>query len=350
MTSTRAPGRHQSRGDLPKSRDDLPADAEDPVRTERFADAVKDTLEAAGISLRPLAARLGKAGFYIAPATLSDWKNGNIVPDRDGYTLDRLLALARETDADAGRLVAAYHQTAPGPWDLRRRARHPLAPATDESDPTPLKATLEARGCTNEGAITLVDAAEHLQIGSTRRPRRSDLAYRALVLQPGVRRYWVRYTVDDQAPTTIMAGDRCTIGTCVTARGPGYHVRAVELRLDRTYDVGATAEFGFAILTRPPEPDPGVLSPPGWFRVVTDPACRRLCVDLSFDPHERPASVRQVVWEKDTRADDPDGAPVGSPDGHFHWEVLDPLLTAYGYVWTWPGPLDLAAPPWGGAR
>jgi hypothetical protein len=315
-----------------------------------FARAVKDAVAAAGLPLRQVTDRLG-AGFHIAPATLSGWSNGINVPDRTGHTLGRLLALERVLRTDPGALVRAYHSISPGPWDLRHPARHPLAPSTPQATPRSQKDALDARGCTNEGAVALVDVAEHHRIGDTRLPVRSDVRLTALALQPRVRSYWVTYTVDEKAPRAILAGPGCTTGEQDTVDGPGYRVRAVELRLDHDLEVGDTADLAFSVVFRPPAPDPGRIPPAGYFRVVSDPSCRRLRMELSFPPCQRPASVRWVAWDHDTQDRlSSAGTPVRSADGHFDRVLTDPGLTAYGYLWSWPAAHETAPPAWGGVR
>ncbi len=322
-----------------------------PLPDSEFARAAKGALGTAGIPLRRIAERLDDAGFHIAPATLSGWGNGVNIPDRTGHTLGRLLALERVLAAGPGELVRAYHRTNPGPWDMRHRARHPLDPTTREAAPGSQKSVLDARGCTNEGAIALVDMAEHHQIGDTRLPVRSDIRLTALALQPGVRSYWVTYTVDDKAPRNVVPGRGCSLGEQDTVDGPGYRVRAVELRLEHALGVGDTADFAFAVVFRRPAPDPRRVPPAGFFRVVSDPACRRVRLDLSFSPYERPTWVRWVVWDHDTQDRLPfAGMPVRSGDGHFGQDLTDPGLTAYGYLWSWPAALETAPPAWAGAR
>lgn len=322
----------------------------DPLPDSEFARAVKGAVRAAGIPLRQVTHLLG-AGFHIAPASLSEWGNGVNIPDRTGSTLGRLLALERVLKAAPGELVRAYHRTNPGPWDLRHRARHPLEPATPEAAPGSQKSALDARGCTNEGAIAVTELIEHHRIGDTRLPARSDIRLTALALQPGVRSYWITFTVDDKAPRDVVPGRGCSLGEQDTVDGPGYRVRAVEVRLDDALDVGDTAELAFAVVFRRPAPDPRRVPPTGFFRVVSDPACRRLRLDLSFSPYQRPAWVRWVVWDPETRDRMPyAGTPVRSGDGHFSQDLTDPALTTYGYLWDWPGADETAPPTWGGAR
>jgi hypothetical protein len=175
--------------------------------------------------------------------------------------------------------------------------------------------------------------------------------YRALALRPGVRRYWAVLTQDQRAPVTIVAGDGCTLGGEGIARGPGYDVRAIELRLNHDLDVGETCSFEFAVVVQPPEPDRRILPPPGWYRVVTDPGCRRLSLQLSFAPTARPSSVHRVIWRKDGQGrPGPEKWPVASDDGHFYWDLTNPRLETFGFSWRWPEALEVAAPAWGGAR
>ena len=316
-----------------------------------FAGAVKDALRTAGIPLRRVAERLEEAGFHISPATLSGWANGRNVPERTGYTLDRLLALGRVLDDGPGGLIRAYHDTNPGPWNMRLRSRHPLEPRTAEAAPGDQKSVLDARGCTNEGAIAVTDQVEHHRVGATKLPERSDVQLSLVALRPGVRGYWIPHTVDDKAPREVVPEPGRSLGRQDTVTGPGYHLRAVELLFDHALDVGDTAELAFSLVFRHPEPDPRRIPPGGFFRVVSDPACRRLRMDLTFSPYLRPAWVRWVVWQHDTVDRLPfAGTPVHSDDGHFRHEVTDPAQTAYGYLWDWTTADETAPAAWGGAR
>lgn len=337
MTSTRTLVPDQHRGDHSTG-----------TGTE-FARAVKGALGAGGTPLRRVAELLGRQGFYIAPATLSGWANGINIPDRHGYTLDRLLALERVLAAPPGELIGAYHHTDPGPWDMRHRARHPLEPRTPDADPGPEKRALDALGCVNDGVVAVVEQTEHHRVYDTRLPGHSEVRLTLVALQPDVRRYWTTFAFDDRLPGDLVPVRSCSVGGQHTVDGSGYRLRAVELRLDRALDVGETAECAFAVVFRRPRHDPGVVPPAGLFRVVSNPACRRLRLDLTFSPYQWPAEVRWVVWEQDTADRLPAaGMPVGSIEGSFRQQVTDPRLTAYGYLWRWPDALETTAPA--GAR
>lgn len=310
-----------------------------------FAGELDGVLRTRRRPLRYLSARLEEMGFFIGPATLTEWRHGRRVPRWTEPNRNRLLALERVLETEPGLLVAALHGTVVGEQPVR-----PIGPAlgstTGDRDPAVLKAKLADRGVTNQGSAVLVEGIHHLRVGPARRPLRADYTCSVAPLRRGVRGYWVILAVDEKSPAQLEPGSGCRVGRRVVEPGPGYHLLAVELVPDDEFLVGRVSALAYRVVN-PPGPARTELALPGWGGVVTDAGCRRLGIRLSFHPRQYPVDVWAATWRQR-----PGRTPVACLDGPAvrHGNDLvrtleGPRLGMHGVVWRWPGPMEAVPTP-----
>ena len=301
--------------------------------TETFAAVLDELLSATPTSTRALAERTEEDGFFISFPTMSQWRKGEATPYLTEHTLHRVLNLERRIAPEPGRLVAALHRTAAkdASTGWKPTGGQPEPPA----GPHALRAELEARGATNRCRSTLVAASDEYVIGDERRPEYSRHRYRVCAVAPGVHSVWVVFTVNDGSPLELVPLEGCTIGRQEMVADSGYAVRAVELRLGTTLEVGQCRDLAFTLVDPPYLRIDGVLWP-GWLRVIAEPGCRRLDMRLRFAEH-RPNEAWQGTWRAGADGvPEPDRQePVGSADDWFTLSRTDPRPGAYGFRWRW---------------
>ena len=315
-----------------------------------FAAAVDQVLRESPVAARVVSAGTERDGCFVSAPTLSQWRSGDAVPYLTEETLHRVLSVERWAGADAGRLVRTLYEVA----GTERGAawRWGRANGAPPAGPLALKAELESRGATNRCRSVLVTGADDYVIDGERRPHRSRHRQQVCAVTPGVDSVWTVFTVPDGGPADLVPVAGCSVGRTEQVEGPGYAVRAVQLRLDRTLGVGDRHRLEFA-MWQPPHPTVDGELWPGWMRMVENPGCRHLELRIRFADTHRPNEAWQGTWRtgRDGVPEPDSQEPVTAADeGWFGLSRTNPRPGAYGFRWRWPGEREAAVPIGSGPR
>jgi len=204
--------------------------AEQPERW--FSTRLARGIEQSPLSLRKISDEMGRAGYHIGHATLSDWRKGRYLPrassaahlralERILHLPDGELALGMALDAGMGQRVRDEAAA-----KLRRRI-----------------ARIQGTSPEEERLIT-TEIRDYSRVGKDRRQVDRVIGQRVVAQRDQVDRYLVLYTDEGGSQTSVDAVSECRRGLVLP---PLDGVHAVELVLDKPLAKGEIYDFTFRI-------------------------------------------------------------------------------------------------------
>ncbi len=323
-----------------------------------FPTSLRAGIGSSGLPLRAVSDRLGDAGHYLSPSTLSHWQQGHSTPRPTAATRDQILALERALSLPPTQLISALERSRRSSADTgagavsRGHRRRPPAAAPLESRRSRLEGRLADEFGVDRADVVLITQQEHYRIGPNRRPVSSSFELTACAVGESVGSYWCICCYEPAAPTTIVPVHGCTRDRQLDEAAPdgdpnAPRLRAVELRFDlrRSLGRGETHEFGFVLeYANAASNDLAVPLPEREFhRHLPTAACRELEMSIQFDCPHQPINLTRT-WSHPRSGQPSRGTPATLTAGQDRIRHTNPAPGTYGWRWGWPGDHQVAPP------
>ncbi|MBF9069048.1 helix-turn-helix domain-containing protein [Streptacidiphilus fuscans] len=289
-----------------------------------FQAALREAIQARGLSLERIQARLLAAGTPVSMATLSHWRSGRSQPERTG-SLEALARLEDVLQVEAGALVSLL----PPP---RRRGRRydPLSFAEAYQDEVSFARAFEEGAFDQAGGEHLADLSRHdrIEVGPDARIRGIWSRRVMRALEDGADRIMTLYRTDEGAPAPrIRAVRGCRLGRVVTS--PKANAVVAELLFGQGLRRGE-----FAVMEHEVEFAAPFLADTSWEKYFDRPM-REYVVEIQFSGPRLPS--RCVQFSRPTVGD---GRPSErsihlDPHNRLTAAALDVTASCFGLRWDW---------------
>ena len=287
-----------------------------PDRPERFADALRDAIDARGLGLDRITERLAQRGVSVSVATLSYWRSGRSEPGRRS-SLAALPHLEDVLGLPANSLTAAL----PGTRERApRRAVRGLDTLWPEVPHAAVLGRLDTRWDTDLARVSVHDV---LRIGPDRRQVRLTVRQAMRARADGPDRRVVMHCQDDPGAglPEIRPLRGCALGR--VERDPEAGVVGAELLFFRPLRRGETVIVKYDVIS----PAPGPLERE-YTRRLRLPM-REYLLEVAFDRRALPATVVAFTEGREQ--------PVSlDEDRRAHLVHTDTAPGTTGIRWTWP--------------
>ncbi|RAG86129.1 XRE family transcriptional regulator [Streptacidiphilus pinicola] len=289
-----------------------------------FQAALREAIQARGLSLERIQAKLLAAGTPVSMATLSHWQSGRSQPERTG-SLEALSRLEVLLQVEAGTLAALL----PPP---RRRGRRldPLSFAEAYQDETIMARAFDEGGFDQAGGEQLADLSRHdrIEVGPDARIRRVWSRRVMRALEDGADRIMTLYRTDEGAPAPrIHAVRGCRLGRVVTA--PRANAVVAELLFGQGLRRGE-----FAVMEHEVEFTAPYLADTSWEKYFDRPM-REYVVEIQFSGPRLP--VRCVQFSRPTVGEGraSERSVHLDPYDRLTAAALDLTVSCFGLRWEW---------------
>ncbi len=296
--------------------------ADTTAATTGFATVLREAIEARGLGLERIVARLAEAGTPVSAATLSYWQSGRSHPGRR-TSLECLSTLEQILELAPGHLEGQVPRPAV-------RGRHPQPPTWSELwDEVPeVVSAFERINATDRDHLTRISYHDRVYVGPDRTERTTVTSQIMRCERDGVDRFVVMHGNDDPTcPVSQIRGlSRCRVGR--TSSEPGSGVVTSELLLPRPMRRGEFITIEYECRQSPPYP------PADRYERRRRAATRQYQLEVIFDPAALPIyceGYRQPV----------DGAERSEPlevdpDHGLLLIEIDGRPGVIGARWQWP--------------
>lgn len=310
-----------------------------------FARVLNAAIEDDGRSLRTLSAALPRRSF-VSPAALSQWQNGRAVPRVNHDNINRVYALERLFNVQAGTMLVPFCRSnglsdvPPSAMIPQPRQPEDHSAKTLEQAARQLERRIASLHGSDNSALPLVASWDSYFVSSQRWPMRSIVELTVNPLRDGIRHYWVIFADSERAPLTVEPRSGCNSGDVLHNIPPidvdGH--KEILVANELTFPpLKADNEYTFSFEMKYGRVQSGELPLPRFRRFVTTPTVREVRLDIQFEG-QPPRDLRSARWNL-TPANDPPLEEVDvkvDADGRGEPLVLiNPEPGAYGYTWKW---------------
>lgn len=290
--------------------------------TPAFAEVLSRAVQARGLSLDRIRARLESAGVPVSNATLSYWQSGRSLPTR-ARSLRTLVELEGILQLEPGTLIELI-RTADGRTRHQLFAWQTVVPSGEIAEQIIAEMGLEVAG-----RISRVTVHDTLTIDANR-CETSHLTRQVLRAErSGVQAFPVVYQQEGSEPGApeIEAVFGCHVGNVVDV--PERQLMVAEMVLPRALQRGELVLTEHLVTMKPA---PSELMT----RSVFDPM-REIAMAVQFHPQALPAAVHSFTQSalNDEDAPEADVSPVSVLDNQAQIVKLDVAPGVYGLRWSW---------------
>lgn len=288
-----------------------------------FADVLSRAVQARGLSLDRIRARLEAAGVPVSNATLSYWQSGRSLPTR-ARSLRTLVELEGILDLEPGSLIELIRRT-------DGRTRHQLFPWQDVLPGEQVaEKIISDLGMEGTGRLSRVSVHDTVTLGENRSEATQLTRMVLRAERSGVQNWPIVIQGDnaEEATPEIETTFGCYVGRSVEV--PQHQLLVAEMRLPRPLHRGelAMVEYGIAA---PPSQTPS-------FRLARHcpGPLREIVLAVQFVPEDLPASVQYYSAATNVEGDAPtDGKEIPVMDGQAQVVRLDVAPGIHGLTWSW---------------
>jgi len=298
----------------------LSDDTTDP--TPNFSEVLSRAVQARGLSLDRIRARLEAAGVPVSNATLSYWQSGRSLPTR-ARSLRTLVELEAILQLEPGTLIELI-RTADGRTRHRVFAWQTVVPSGELAEQI-----LGEMGLEVSGRISRVSVHDTLSLDADR--CETSLLTRQVLRaeRTGVQAFPVVYQQegDEDGAPEIEAVFGSHVGNVVEV--PEQQLMVAEMVLPRPLQRGELVLTEHLVAIKPAPSD--LMT-----RSIVDQV-REVVMAIQFHPHAVPKSVETFVLASinDPDAPESDVAPVPVIDNQAQIVKLDAAPGVHGLRWTW---------------
>ena len=293
-----------------------------PDQPQTFADVLTAAIQARGLSLERIRARLDAAGVPVSIATLSYWQSGRSLPTRS-RSYHTLVELERILNLDPGHLTQHTH-TADG------RTRRELFEWQNVIPSRELATQIiEDLGIDMQGQLTRVTMHDLLEVDAERNESSLEVRVVWRAERQGLHRWAVvnEQDTDEVSDQSIEPLFGCALGEVVEI--PDRKLLVAEMLAPRPMQRGDlfTSEYR---LTFGPSSQPSFRM----LRAVSDPV-KALSLAVRFHPSAIPTSVRAGVQPAlaEEEPDETQPVPLARNEAQMVWTDAKPGV--YSLFWDW---------------
>lgn len=287
-----------------------------------FAQVLTAAIQARGLSLERIRARLDTAGVPVSIATLSYWQSGRSLPTRS-RSYHTLVELERILNVDPGHLTQHTH-TADGRTRRELFEWQNVIPSRDLATQI-----IDDLGIDMQGQLTRVTMHDLIEVDANRIESSLEVRVVWRAERQGLHRWAVvnEQDTDSDADQSIEPLFGCVLGEVVEI--PDRKLLVAEMLAPRPMQRGDlfTSEYR---LTFGPSTQPSFRL----LRAVSDPV-KALSLAVRFDPSAIPTSVRAGVQPslEDEEPADTLPVPLARNEAQMVWTDAKPGV--YSLFWDW---------------
>ncbi|MGW4394278.1 hypothetical protein ACWEHA_03250 [Amycolatopsis nivea] len=302
-------------------------DSLDPAEPS-FAETLRGAIDASGLTLERIRARLTERGSRVSLATLSNWQSGSRQPEQR-RSIEAVRQLENVLDLPMGRLSGRLGP--PRPRGRQVAAEEAAAPDEQWLDSSALSALMTAADLTPQNGLRRISlhlrchldagrAVHRISYRHVLRAERDGLSHdlNLLELSPGTRRR-----------PTLISTYNCRLGRQSVSEEK--HLMISELLFDTALRRGETVVLEYEIELYP---EPGQPPDNGWTSSFRLPI-QEFLIEARFGPGAVPVRCREV------RRPFGDPTPTERPvrigeSANTHAVMLGLRAGRYGLEWDWP--------------
>ncbi len=291
-------------------------------QTDSFADVLTAAIQARGLSLERIRARLDAADVPVSIATLSYWQSGRSLPTRS-RSYHTLVELERILNVEPGHLTQHTH-TADGRTRRELFEWQNVVPSRDLATQI-----IEDLGIDMQGQLTRVTMHDTLEIDADA----SEVSQAVRVVwraeRQGLHRWAVvnESDVESDESQSIEPVFGCALGEVVEV--PDRKLLVAEMLAPRPMQRGELFTSDYLLTFGRPSSRSFRLS-----RAVSDPV-KALSLAVRFEPSALPTSVRAGVQPsmEDVEPAETVPVPLARNEAQFVWADAKPGV--YSLYWSW---------------